>query len=418
MKWIHTADWHIGRSLFGVNLIDDQAHLLEQLIGILKDRKPDLLIVAGDIYDRSIPPEDAVILLDRVFSQILQETQVAILVISGNHDSSARLGFGSALLTSRGFHLVCNLKQSLSPIVIEDETGPVHFFALPYSEPSLIREFTGNQQVRDHDSAFEAMLPLFHNACPVSARKILAAHAFVAGAATSDSERPLSIGGAGTVSTERFIGFNYVALGHLHRAQNLGSEKVQYSGSLFNYSASEIDQEKSVTWVEMNASGEIHSARIPLAPRRQLRKMKGELKDLLEQGQVALSAGDLKRHDYILAELTDRGALFDPMGKLRLFYPNILHTDRAEQPRAPSGSVQDSALAKNLRSSVKQSEFELFSSFFKEVTGEETRAEEKAVFEEILSSWQKSQNDPTAHPLSGPDHKDPKRTNESNENIA
>src|SRR3954469_1223090 len=242
MRFIHTADWHLGRLFHGVHLTNDQHHALMQLVDLVKQERPDAVLVAGDIYDRAIPPPEAVELLDEVLCKLVIDLKIPVVLIAGNHDSPQRLNFGSRLLANRRLYVPENLPRKCESVVFGDARGPVHVYALPYSEPMIVRQCLDCEDVVDHDSAMRALVAQIKAVHSNGDRKILMAHAFVAGGSECESERPLSVGGAGTVDAANFGGFNYVALGHLHCPQRIGGGEVRYSGSLLKYSFDEVHQ--------------------------------------------------------------------------------------------------------------------------------------------------------------------------------
>src|SRR4051794_40817170 len=210
MRFIHTADWHLGRLFHGVHLTNDQHHALMQLVELVKQERPDAVLVAGDIYDRAIPPPEAVELLDEVLCRLVIDLKIPVVLIAGNHDSPQRLNFGSRLLANRRLYVTGNLPAKCESVVFADEHGPVHVYAVPYCEPMLVRQCLECEDVVDHDSAMRALVARIGTTHPSGERKILMAHAFVAGGAECESERPLSVGGAGTVDAASLGGFDYV----------------------------------------------------------------------------------------------------------------------------------------------------------------------------------------------------------------
>ena len=372
MRFIHTADWHIGRLFHNLSLLDDQAHVLEQLLEILSDTRADALVVAGDVYDRAVPPADAVRLLDEVIARITRDCGVPVIMIAGNHDSPERLGFGSGLLAEQGFHVRGPLEPGLSPVVLGDTWGEVNFYPIPYAEPAVVRSRLGEGEVHNHDAAMAALVGRIQGE-NFAGRNVAIAHSFLTGGESSDSERPLTVGGAGNVSVDRFSGFDYVALGHLHRPQEV-SDGVRYSGSLLKYSFSEVEHEKSVTLVELDAVGSCRTELFPLTPRRDMRIVEGAFETLL-QGP---GAGE-SREDYLLVRLSDKKAILDPMGRLREVYPNVLHLERP-------GLLESGELEEMGQHQLRQSERQLFASFFEQMTGDEPSVEQERVFAEVVDS--------------------------------
>lgn len=372
MRFVHTADWHLGRLFHGRHLTEDQAYVLDQLIELLSEAKAEALVLAGDVYDRAVPPVDAVRLLDDVLTRIARDVGIPVVAIAGNHDGPDRLAFGSALLREKGVYVVGRPSVPPSVIRLSDEHGEVCFHAAPYAEPSLIREVTGDDALGDHDLAMRAVVGSIERSA--DARHVLVAHAFVAGSSVTDSERPLSVGGAGTVGADAFDGFDYVALGHLHQPQQAGSEAVRYSGSLLKYSFHEAAQRKAVLVVDLDASGVATIEEVALTPRHDVRVIEGELADLLAGPKAEES-----REDYVLARLTDRGALFDPLGKLRQVYPNVMQVERT----ALEGRGGEAGKSPSHRD---VGDLDLFRAFAKEVSGEDLSEAEQATLTEVLET--------------------------------
>lgn len=346
--------------------------MLEQFVALVRDTRPDAVLLAGDVYDRAVPSADAVNLLDDTLSRIVLGEGVPVVVIAGNHDSPERLGFGAQLLAARGLRIAGRVRAESEAIGFEDQWGKLFVHALPYAEPAVVRDALG-VEFADHDAALGALIEGVRAHHPAGVRSVLLAHAFVAGSAVSDSERPLSVGGSGAVRAERFAGFDYVALGHLHRPQQVGAH-MRYAGSLLKYSLSEADHEKSVSLVELGAPGTLKIESIALAPRHDLRCIEGSLAALVERGMH-----DAACHDYVFATLTDSGALLDPMARLRAVYPNALGCERIV--------LQAGARAPGARRAVRELDTRaLFADFFREVTGESFDADAAAALDATLST--------------------------------
>ena len=382
MRLLHTADWHLGRSFHNVSLVEDQAHALRQVIDLAKTAEVDAVIVAGDVYDRAVPPPDAVRLLDETLAELAMGLGIPVIMIAGNHDSAERLNFGSKLLAQARCHIFGRLGATPERVVLEDEHGPVHILGLPYAEPSIVRERTGAEDVHTHDAAMARLAAAAAAEVPEGERSVLVAHCFVAGGAESESERPLSVGGAGSVSAAAFAPFDYVALGHLHRPQRAGPN-ARYSGSLLKYSFSEVDHAKSVNLVELDAAGAVTVEAVPITPKRDMRLIEGALKDLLA-GPAAGESAD----DYLLVRLTDTHALLDPMGRLREVYPHVLHLERPALERA--------AQAAPARPREGQGDPELFAAFFEQVTGEALTDEQAQAFAGLLDELRRGEREEEA----------------------
>lgn len=370
MRFIHTADWHLGRLLHGLHLTEDQSHVLEQLIALVRETKPDALIVAGDIYDRAVPPPDAVELLDHVLSEVVLGAKVPVILIAGNHDSPERLGFASRILTERGLHLFGAPAHPCGRVGFRDEHGPVHVYALPYADPPMVRECLAEPALATHQDAMDAFVGRIRGAHPAGERSVVVGHAFVAGGEESQSERALTVGGSGQVDAAAFAGFDYVALGHLHRPQSLAEGRVRYSGSLLKYSFSEAAHTKGVHLVEMGADGASRVEDVPLTPRRDVRRLRGRFEEMLGPPQG-------NRDDYLLVELEDEGPVLDAVARLRDIYPNLLHLDRLALARGadvPQSRPDHRVLGDQ----------DLFARFFLDVTEVEITRPQRDAFTGVL----------------------------------
>ena len=357
MRILHTADWHLGRVYHGVSLLEDQAHVLDQLVGLVRSERPDVVLIAGDVYDRSIPPAEAIRLLDETLTRIVVGEGTPVLLIAGNHDSPDRLGFGARLLAEAGLTVRGLATADVSPVLLRDRYGEVAFYPLPYAEPPLVRQCLEDESIADHHAAMKAQVERIRRLHDQSRRSVLIAHAFVQGGTASESERPLSVGGTGLVGAEVFEGFHFVALGHLHRPQSLAGGRIDYAGSLLKYSFAEVGHDKSVSLVELDGQGCVRLERLRLTPRRDLRILSGSLDEIL-----AAAGDDPGRDDYVLARLTDTGALLDAMGKLRTAYPNALAIERPQFAGAGAGLEAGT-------DHRKVGLDELFEAFYREMTG-------------------------------------------------
>ncbi|HCE1502296.1 TPA: exonuclease SbcCD subunit D [Vibrio parahaemolyticus] len=371
MKFIHTSDWHLGRQFHNVSLLEDQQAVLEQLIQYIENNPVDAVIVAGDVYDRSVPPTIAIELLNRVVKRICGELNTPMILISGNHDGAERLGFGSEQMKRSGLHIISNFKDMLTPVVIETKAaGHVAFYGMPYNDPEQVR-YVYKEPVSTHDEAHKLIAEKITEQFQSEYRNILISHCFVDGAIESESERPLSIGGSDRVSHEHFLNFDYVALGHLHQPQKKGEEYIRYSGSLMKYSFGEQNQKKGFTLVEIGKDGFIGAEHIELTAPHEMRIVEGELEQILEWGKT-----DPKNEDYLLVRLMDKHAILNPMEKLRTVYPNVLHL---EKPGMLIGVEQEMAQAKLARS-----EIDMFKDFFAEAQDSELSNEQEQAISDII----------------------------------
>jgi len=377
LRLLHSADWHLGRLFHGVSLVDDQAHLLDEFARLAAESDVDAVLLAGDIYDRAVPPPDAVTLFDEFLARVAGELGIPVVVIAGNHDSADRLGFGARLLAEGGLHVRGRLSAAPAPIELVDAHGAVDVFAIPFVDPPHARALLEDDALRDHDASSAALLDRARAEANPKHRSICVAHAFVAGSSESDSERPLIVGGGGMVDASRFADFNYVALGHLHRPQQIGGERIRYSGSLMPYSFGEAKHDKSVSLIELDAKGDVSIEEVRLSPRRAVRVIEGEL-----DGLLATTPEGVSNDDYLLVRLLDRGALYHPMAKLRERYPNVLQVER------PALELTGSGAAIAAESVAPRAPEALFEDFFSAVMGEEMDAEQREAlrrFEEPLA---------------------------------
>ena len=375
MRFIHTADWHLGRLFFGRHLTDDQAHVLDELVRLAKDACAEAVVIAGDIYDRAVPPVEAVELFDDTLSRLLLEEKLKVIYIAGNHDSAARLGFGSRLLAGGGVFVAGQLQADAPPIILDDAHGKVAFSLLPYMEPATVRFAYGEaaEELMGFDEATSFTVARAAALVPERCRSVAVAHAFIAGGASSDSERPLSVGGSDSVSPACFAPFSYTALGHLHAPQRAGAENIRYSGSLMKYSFSEAGQRKGVTVVDLAADGTVSVEEVPLAAPHDLAVVRGALEEILEDRERFP-----KSEDYIAVELMDEGPVLDANGKLRAVYPNLLQVTR------PGLMEQAGILREQGREKLGRPDDVLFSEFFADMTGKKLdEAQEKALHEAL-----------------------------------
>lgn len=370
MKFLHTSDWHLGRQFHNVSLLDDQKAVLAQLIEYQQSNTVDALVIAGDIYDRSVPPTAAIELMNEFVRQVCNELKLPIILIPGNHDGAQRLGFGSSQMKGAGLHIISNFEEMLEPVVLNTDVGEVAFYGMPYNDPELVRHHFG-QSVSTHDDAHRLLSEKIKSQFKPDQKNVLISHCFVDGAIESESERPLSIGGSDRVSHEHFVDFDYVALGHLHQPQKKGEDYIRYSGSLMKYSFSEQHQKKGMTLVELNEQGFVSATHIDLTAPHQMRIIEGELDEVIAAGKT-----DPNNHDYLLVRLLDKHAILNPMEKLRAVYPNVLHI---EKPGMLVGIEQEMAQAKLARSEV-----DMFKDFFLEAQNSELSEDQNHAITDII----------------------------------
>lgn len=320
MKFLHLADLHLGKRVNGFSMLEDQAHILRQILAILDDEQPDGVLIAGDVYDKSVPSVEAVELLDGFLTE-LRTRGVPVLLISGNHDSPERLAFGGRVMDSCGIHISPVYDGALAPVTLHDEFGPVHVWLLPFVKPAHMRRWFPDADIESYtDAVAEAVA---HMDIDTAARNVLVTHQFVTGGTRSGSEE-LSVGGTDNVDSGVFAPFDYVALGHLHGAQHIGRETIRYAGSPLKYSFSEARQHKSVTVVTLGEKGDVQVRTVALTPLRELREIRGSYDELTARSFYEHTT---YRSDYLHLILTDEQDVFDAMSRLRTIYPYLMTLD-------------------------------------------------------------------------------------------
>jgi exonuclease SbcD len=372
LRLLHTSDWHLGRSLYGQSLLEDQAFVLTSLLKLIDERRPHGLLIAGDLFDRALPPEGAITLFDW-FLREAQKRTLPLFLIPGNHDSRERVGFASSLLRDQNVTIFSRIEDALEPVALEGSGFTGWIYGIPFVEPMEIGQVLGRDDLRTPDEATRllceaALEASSHRRGP----KVLLCHAFVAGGEVSESEKEIYIGGSSQVDASAFDGFSYTALGHLHKPQRAGRENVRYSGSLLPYSKSEIGTGKTVTEVLLDAEGNAELVTHILETRRGLRYIEGPLQHL-----ISVAPMDATRDDYIIAGFTDDGAVLDAFARLRSVYPNLLHIARA-------GGFVLSQLPALSKEREEMSDLELFSEFFRETTGKDLNESERSEIIDVL----------------------------------
>ncbi|MCK6263919.1 exonuclease SbcCD subunit D [Vibrio sp. ZSDE26] len=371
MKFLHTSDWHLGRQFHNVSLLEDQKDVLRQMMEYISENPVDALIIAGDIYDRSVPPTAAIELMNKTVNYICGELKTPIILIPGNHDGAKRLGFGAEQMRDSGLHIISTFEEMMSPVVIETkQAGKVAFYGMPYNDPELVR-YHFSEPVTTHDQAHQFLASKLTSQFEPGHKNVLLSHCYMDGAIESDSERPLSIGGSDRVSHEHFKAFDYVALGHLHQPQKKGEDYIRYSGSLMKYSFSEQHQKKGMTLVELDSNGFNSATHIDLTAPHQMRIIEDELDNILTMGKT-----DANSHDYLLVRLTDKHAILDPMEKLRKVYPNVLHI---EKPGMLIGIEQTLGKARLARG-----EIDMFNDFFLEAQQTQLSKEQSETISNVI----------------------------------
>ncbi|MFD8545914.1 exonuclease SbcCD subunit D [Streptomyces sp. NPDC059649] len=335
MRLLHTSDWHLGRSFHRIGLLTAQRAFLDHLVATVRDREIDAVLVAGDIYDRAVPPLAAVELFDEALHR-LADLGVPTVMISGNHDSARRLGVGSGLMERAGIHLRTDPAGCGTPVLLHDAHGPVALYGLPYLEPAMVRDALGAPRA-DHAAVLGAAMDRVRADLagrPPGTRSVVLAHAFVTGGVVSDSERDITVGGVASVPAAVFDGVDYAALGHLHGCQTL-TERVRYSGSPLAYSFSEATHRKSMWLIELDADGAVHGERVDCPVPRPLARIRGPLEQLLDDPALASH-----EDSWVEATLTDSARPHEPMARLARRFPHLVSLvfDPDEGPARSSAS--------------------------------------------------------------------------------
>ncbi|MFG6148751.1 exonuclease SbcCD subunit D [Halobacillus sp. B23F22_1] len=374
MKILHTADWHLGKIVNNIYMTEDQAYILEQFLSIVKKEQPDVVIIAGDLYDRSIPPKQAVELLNQTLTELINEINVPVLAITGNHDSPDRLDFGSKLFRRQSLYLETKLTKEYEPITIYDQWGPVYFHLIPYVEPGEVAYIFEDDSIKSHQQATEKLVEHIESQYDMSDRHVWVGHSFIAGGMESESEERLSmVGGTPYVDASLFDQFSYVALGHLHQAQRILRETVRYSGSILKYSFSEVNHHKSVTMIDLEDKDKYSVEKIPLVPRRDFEIVEGYFAELMEGNSAD------HRENYLHVRLLDEGTILDPMGKLRKVYPNVLHLERAAlSPQRQQASIEE------MKARQKLEPLDLFSAFYQEIKQDDLPDKRKSMIKNAI----------------------------------
>ena len=373
MKLIHLSDLHLGKRVNDFPMLEDQAYILDRVLEIAGEEQPDAVLIAGDVYDKTVPSAEAVALLDD-FLVKLADRSLPVLLISGNHDSPERLAFANRLMEGRGVYIAPVYHGEVSPVTLEDDRGPVDFWLLPFLKPAHIRRFFPEEGVESFTDAMACAIR--HMPLDPARRNVLVTHQFVTGAARCESEE-LSVGGADNVDASVFAPFDYVALGHIHGPQNVGGERIRYCGTPLKYSFSEAGHQKSVTIVELGEKGSLEVRAVPLLPQRDMVELRGSFAQLKSPEFY----GQVDRDAYVRVILTDENDIYDAMGQLRPVYPNLMALDY-DNLRTRSGAVVLE------EADVKRDPLELFADFYQQQNHQPMSEEQRRYLTELLETIQ------------------------------
>ena len=370
MRFIHLSDMHLGKRLNEFSMLEDQEYILKEILGVIDDEKPQAVIIAGDVYDKSIPSAEAIQLFDD-FLCSLAKRKLQVLVISGNHDSPERLSFASRLIDLSGVHISQVYNGAVMPIELPDEHGKICFYMLPYIKPVHVRSKFPDEQIDSYNDAVRVAIEKMK--IDPSERNVLITHQFVTGAMRSESEE-ISVGGADNIDAALFDGFDYVALGHIHGPQNIGSERVRYCGTPLKYSFSEAGHVKSVTVVDIGAKGELTVRTVPLVPMHDMRELRGSYWELTLKENYEGTATD----DYVRITLTDEEDIPDVMGKLRAIYPNIMNVAYDNKRTRAKTEIEE------LEDAEHKSPLDIFGELYEKQNGQPMSGEQTAFMKELI----------------------------------
>ena len=375
MKFIHISDLHIGKRVNEKSLIDEQVHILSQICTIVGEQNPDAVLIAGDVYDKAIPSGEAVLLFDDFLTRLSSLTE-QVFIISGNHDSAERMSFGARLMEGKGIHLSPVYDGSPEPVTLTDCYGAVDMYMLPYIRPVHVRHFLPDEEkeeVVSYDSAIRKAVEKM--GIDTSRRNVLITHQFVTGALRSESE-DVNVGGLDNVDASAFEGFDYVALGHLHRPQDCGDERFRYSGSPLKYSFSEVNDSKSVTVVNLKGKGTLERELVPLVPLHDWHDLRGTYEQLTSRG---FYAGTTWTEDFVRITLTDEQDIPDAIGKLRTIYHNLMEL-RYDNRRTRAGVA---AIGSSAKADTK-SPLELFGELYFKQNSDHMNTQQEEYLKEVI----------------------------------
>lgn len=357
MKLIHLSDLHLGKRVNEFSMLEDQQYILTEILQIIDREQPGGVLIAGDIYDKSVPSAEAVALLDD-FLVRLSKRELQVFIISGNHDSPERMAFGGRLMEQSGVHIAPVFGGTVAPLTLTDEYGPVDIYLLPFLKPTYVRRFFPEREIITYTDAVSAAIEAMK--VDLARRNVLVTHQFVTGAVRCDSEE-LSVGGADNVDVSVFDPFDYVALGHIHGPQQVGRETVRYCGTPLKYSFSETKHQKSLTVVELDEKGSVSLRAVPLAPMRDMVELRGTYEELTFRG---FYEGTSYRKDYVHITLTDEHDIPDAVSKLRVIYPYLMKLDY-DNKRTRAGILVDGA-----EHAQQKSPLELLEEFYEKQNGQ------------------------------------------------
>ncbi len=381
MKILHTSDWHLGKVIYNVSMIDDQRYFInEVLFKIVCREKPDLLIISGDIFDRQIASLEAIKLFDDFLTEICKKHKIPVAIITGNHDSADRISVASEILKDNGVYIVSYLNDKNKNIAVFDSTEKVNVVLLPYFDLQTARSYLNNEEI-SLSEAYNKILCEIKESLNETDFNILVSHCFVTGTKNFSSEENLSVGSVDEINNEVFSGFDYVALGHIHSPQNINS-KIRYSGAPLKYSFDEPDKNKTISLIEIKGKS-FNIKEITINPKHNMRTIKGNFNEIISQAKINPS------NDYICVELTDDKPIYMPMPQLRVYYPNIL-TVKSEWIK--NINVDNENILKNkIISCSEKNEKYIFTQFLKEICNIEPEKDDYEIFDKVCKELRKEE---------------------------
>ena len=379
MKLIHLSDLHLGKRVYEYSMLEEQEIILKRVLSIIDEEKPDGVIIAGDVYDKSMPSAEAVSLFDDFIFQLAQRKQ-QVFVIAGNHDSPERIAFGSRILDIGGIHMSPVYNGTIEPICLNDDYGNINVYMLPFVKPVLVRRYYEDADITSYTDALRCVIG--NMAIDTSKRNILVTHQFVTGASRTESE-DISVGGSDNVDADIFEQFDYVALGHLHSPQNCGSDRIRYCGTPLKYSFSEAKDQKSVTVVELLQKGEVSYRTIELIPLHDLVELKGSYEELTLK---SFYEDTTWQEDYTHITLTDEEDIPEAIGRLRTVYHHLMKLDYDNKRTRSSLFISGDSEVEN------KTPFELFSDFYELQNNQPMSVEQAAYMKELIEkTWEGNQ---------------------------
>ncbi len=381
MKLIHISDLHLGKRVNEFSMLQDQQYILTEILKVIDAEQPQGMLIAGDVYDKPVPPAEAVALLDDFLVE-LSKRKLQVFMISGNHDSPERIAFGGRLMEQSGIHLAPVYHGTVAPIPLTDEYGEVNFYLLPFVKPAHVRRFFPEEEISSYTNALATAIGAME--VDTTSRNVLVTHQFVTGAARCDSEE-ISVGGSDNVDVAVFDAFDYVALGHIHGPQQVGRETVRYCGTPLKYSFSEANHQKSVTVVELKEKGNIFLHTVPLVPLRDLVELRGSYESLTLR---SFYQGTSYQKDYVHITLTDEDDIPDVVAKLRVIYPNLMKLDYDNK------RTQCETLLEAAQDIQQKSPLELLQEFYQKQNGQPMKEIQQTFVQDLIESiWEDEECD-------------------------